>query len=180
MIRPENLVRDWYLKICRDRDSLRLGNFTDLKTETHRDWKFYRCRDWDSSRLENFIDVETETYRDWEISWLSRLRPIETGQKLSRPRLYRESRWSLAPTEKKSSPIYCIIRFIFLPSLSLVSQVGSRDAKMSPRSYNELFLPSIADTKTTIFRILVRGDSHARPANNYVLPEISLRKGLKI
>ena len=57
--------------------------------------KFYRCRDRDSSRPGNFIDVETETYRDWEILRLSRPRPIETGQKMSRPRLYRESRWSL-------------------------------------------------------------------------------------
>ena len=57
--------------------------------------QFCRCRDRDSSRLGNFIDVETETYRDWEILWLSRPRPIETGQKMSRPRLYRESRWSL-------------------------------------------------------------------------------------
>ena len=59
--------------------------------------KFYKCRDWDwdSSRLENFIDVKTETYRDCEMSWLSRPRPIETGQKMSWRRLYRESRWSL-------------------------------------------------------------------------------------
>ena len=57
--------------------------------------QFCRCRDRDSSRLKNFIDIETETYRDWEILRLSRPRPIETGQKMSRPRLYRESRWSL-------------------------------------------------------------------------------------
>ena len=57
--------------------------------------KFYRHRDRDLSRLGNFIDVETETFRDWDILRLSRPRPIETGQKMSRPRLYRESRWSL-------------------------------------------------------------------------------------
>ena len=57
--------------------------------------KFYRCRDRDSSRPGNFIDVETETYRDWEILRLSIPRLIKTGQKMSRPRLYRESRWSL-------------------------------------------------------------------------------------
>ena len=61
--------------------------------------QFCRCRDRDSSRLGNFIDVETETYRDWEILRLSRPRLIETGQKMSRPRLYRESRWSLLGTE---------------------------------------------------------------------------------
>ena len=60
--------------------------------------KFYRCRDRDSSRPGNFIDGETETYRDWEILWLSRQRPIETGKKMSRARLYRESRWSLLQT----------------------------------------------------------------------------------
>ena len=54
--------------------------------------KFYRCRDLDSSRLGNLIDVETKTHRDIEILQLSRPRPIETGQKMSRPRLYRESR----------------------------------------------------------------------------------------
>ena len=55
--------------------------------------KFYRYWDRDSSRLGNLIDVKTETYRDWEILRLSRLRLIKTGQKMSR--LYRESRWSL-------------------------------------------------------------------------------------
>ena len=54
--------------------------------------KFVRCRDQDSSRLKNFIDVETETHRDWEICWMSRPRPVETGQKMSIPRLHRDSR----------------------------------------------------------------------------------------
>ena len=44
-----------------------------------------------------FIDVETETYRDWEMLRLSRPRPIKTGQKMLRPRSYRESPWSLLP-----------------------------------------------------------------------------------
>ena len=69
-----------------DRDSLRLRL---IETEN-----FYRCRD--SSRLRNFINVETKIYRDWEILWLSKPRLIDTGQKMSRPRLYRESRWSLS------------------------------------------------------------------------------------
>ena len=94
---------------CRDRDSSRLGNSLVVETETHRDWeilwlsrprlietgKFCGCRDRDSSRLGNFVVVETETKRDWEFLWLSRPRPVETEQKLSRPRLHRESRWSL-------------------------------------------------------------------------------------
>ena len=75
----------------------------------HRDWetlwlsrprfietrKFCGCRDRDSLRLGNFVVVETETKRDWEFLWLSRPRPVKTEQKLSRPRLHRESRWSL-------------------------------------------------------------------------------------
>ena len=91
---------------CRDRDSSRLGNSLVVETETHRDWeilwlsrprlietgKFCGCRDRDSSRLGNFVVVETETKRDWEFLWLSRPRPVETEQKLSRPRLHRESR----------------------------------------------------------------------------------------
>ena len=72
--------------------------------------QFCRCRDRDSSRLGNFIDVETETYRDWEILRLSRPRPIETGQKMSRPRLYRESRWYLP-----CSPFF---RLLFIGSSS--------------------------------------------------------------
>ena len=99
---------------CRDRDSSRLGNSLVVETETHRDWeilwlsrprlietgKFCGCRDRDSSRLGNSVVVETETHRDWEFLWLSRPRPAETEQKLSRPRLHRESRWSLKGTWK--------------------------------------------------------------------------------
>ena len=91
---------------CRDRDSSRLGNSLDVETDTHRDWetllllrprlietgKFCGCRDRDSSRLGNFVVVQIETERDWEFLWLSRPRLVETEQKLSRPRLHRESR----------------------------------------------------------------------------------------
>ena len=57
--------------------------------------KFLGCRDRDSSRLGNLLDVETETHRDWEICWMSRPRPVETGPKMSIPRLHRDSRSSL-------------------------------------------------------------------------------------
>ena len=56
---------------------------------------FLGCRDRDSLRLRNFSDVETETHRDWENQWMSRPRPVETGQKMSIPRLHRDSRSSL-------------------------------------------------------------------------------------
>ena len=61
---------------------------------------FLGCRDRDSSRLRNFSDVETETHRDWENQWMSRPRPVETGQKMSIPRLHRDSRWSLAQNSR--------------------------------------------------------------------------------
>ena len=64
---------------CRDQDSLRLRNFLDVETKTHRDWKiswmlrprlietekFLGCWDRDQSRLGNAMDVETMTSRDW-------------------------------------------------------------------------------------------------------------------
>ena len=74
---------------CRDQDSSRLGNSVIGETETHRDWEIL----WLSRpRLGNFVVVETETKRDWEFLWLSRPILFETEQKLSRPRLHRESR----------------------------------------------------------------------------------------
>ena len=53
---------------------------------------------------------------------------------------------------------YLLHNWVHFPALS----APCRDATVSPRSYNELVLPSIADTKTTIFRILARANSHAR------------------
>ena len=85
--------RVWKFYRCRVWASSRLGNSTDIKTGTHRGWKFYRCRD--SLILRNFIDFEAEIYRDWDIIWSSRPRLFKTWQKMSRPRLYREFRWSL-------------------------------------------------------------------------------------
>ena len=55
----------------------------DVETET---MKFGGCRDRDSSRLRNFEDVKTETHRDSKIWRMSRPRPTETHQKVSRPR----------------------------------------------------------------------------------------------
>jgi len=112
MSRPR-LIETWIYVGCRDRDSSRLRNFLDVETETHRDWeiswmsrprlieteKFLGCRDRDSSRLRNFRDVETETHWDREIWWMSRPRPVVTGQKMSIPRLHRDSRWSLTSLE---------------------------------------------------------------------------------
>ena len=54
--------------------------------------KFCGGRDPESSRQGNFVVVETETQLDWEFLWLLRPRLVETEQKLSRPRLHRESR----------------------------------------------------------------------------------------
>ena len=64
----------------------------DLLTVNLRDSKNKRCRDRDFSRLDILRVVETETLRDQGISRVSRPRPDETEQKLSRPRLLRESR----------------------------------------------------------------------------------------
>ena len=105
MLRPR-LIETRKFCACQDRDSSRLGNSVVVETETHRDWeilwlsrprliktgKFCGCRDRDSSRLWNFVVVKTKTKRDQEFLWLSRPRPVETDQKLSRPRLFRESR----------------------------------------------------------------------------------------
>ena len=87
--RPRLIETERFLG-CRDRDSSRLRNFSDVETETHQYWKI----SW-TSRLRNFLDVETDTHRDWENQWMSRPRPVETGQKMSIPRLHRDSRWSL-------------------------------------------------------------------------------------
>ena len=57
---------------------------------------------------------------------------------------------------------HCIIAFILQQNLSQATELDGTDAKKSLRSYNKVFLPSIADTKTTIFRILVGGNCHAR------------------
>ena len=54
---------------------------------------FAGCRD--SSRLGNLLDVETKTHWDWGICWMSRRRPVETGQKMLKQRLHQEFRWSL-------------------------------------------------------------------------------------
>ena len=59
-----------------------LGVLADVETKTH-------------TRLGVFWDVKTETHRDWEFWWMSRLRLIETEEKMLRPRLFRESRYSL-------------------------------------------------------------------------------------
>ena len=78
------MLRLWLIETgmyvgCRDRDSSRLRNILDVKTETHRDWdiswmsrprliegeKYLGCWDQDSSRLGNLLDVETKTSRDW-------------------------------------------------------------------------------------------------------------------
>ena len=72
--------RDW------DRDS----NFKVSRPRLYETWIFWSCRDRDSSRPKNFQVVETETQRDRKIYWLSRPRLVETGQKLSRPRLWRD------------------------------------------------------------------------------------------
>ena len=107
------MLRLWLIETgmyvgCWDRDSLRLRNILDVKTETHRDWEiswmsrrrlikteiFLGCQDRDSSRVRNILAVETKTHRDWEIYWMSRPRPVETGQKMSIPRLHQDSRWS--------------------------------------------------------------------------------------
>ena len=64
----------------------------NLLTMNLRDSKNKRCRDRDFSRLNILRVVETETLRDQEIQRLLRPRPAETEQKLSRPRLFRESR----------------------------------------------------------------------------------------
>ena len=73
-----------------------MHNSTDISynllTVNLRDSKNKRCRDRDCSRLDILRVVETETLRDQEIQRVSRLRPAETEQKLSRPRLFRESR----------------------------------------------------------------------------------------
>ena len=67
---------------------------------------FQSCRDREQLRLENFQVVETETHRDSKIQGLSRPRLIETGQKLSRPRLWRESRYSLSYWKEVTSIDY--------------------------------------------------------------------------
>ena len=64
----------------------------DLLKVNLRDSKNERCRDRDFSRLDILIVVETETLRDEEIQRVLKPRPAETEQKLSRPRLFRESR----------------------------------------------------------------------------------------
>ena len=60
----------------------------NLLTVNLRDSKNKRCRDRDFSRLDILRVVETETLRDQEIQRVSRPRPAETEQKLSRPRLF--------------------------------------------------------------------------------------------
>ena len=65
--------------------------YTILKVNL-RDSKKERCQDRDFSRPEIWKGVETETLRDQEICWMSRPRPAETEQKLSRPRLFLETR----------------------------------------------------------------------------------------
>ena len=86
--RPRLIKTEKFLG-CQGRDSSRLRNILDVETETE---IYLRCRDGDSSRVRNFWDVETKTHRDWEIYWMSRPRPVETGQKMSIPRLHRDSR----------------------------------------------------------------------------------------
>ena len=51
-------------------NSMILWYCVDVETETH--W------DWDTLRLSNFLVVKTETHRVWNISWMSRLRLIES------------------------------------------------------------------------------------------------------
>ena len=53
-----------------------------IKTE-----EFLWCRDWDSSRVDIFLDVETKIHRDCDICWMSRLRPVKTGQNMSISRI---------------------------------------------------------------------------------------------
>ena len=78
----------------RDRDSSRLRNFLDVETETHRDWEI--------SGMSRPRLIETEKFlgcrdQDQEMFWMSRPRPLETGQKMSIPRLHRDPCWSLPP-----------------------------------------------------------------------------------
>ena len=95
-LRHIRVVKTEFFWDCEISGLLRPGLFETMK--------YQGCWDWDSLRLCNFKVVETETLRDYDISRLLRLRLAETDKKLSRPRLLRESGWSLVKLGNLSQP----------------------------------------------------------------------------
>ena len=82
----KGLIYSWFDQI----EAVSTDNPYDILIVNLRDSKNKRCRDRDFSRPEILRDIDTETL--WDQERMSRPRTAETEQKLSRPRLYRESR----------------------------------------------------------------------------------------